>query len=53
MGLENGFRSYKWGILGILNVTEFLIEPVFWKKSSKKLIIISEDSDLKEQFLGP
>ena len=39
-------------LLGILNVTQFLIDPVFWKKSSNKLII-TEVSDLKEQFLGP
>ena len=39
-------------LLGILNVTQFLIDPVFWKKSSNKLII-TEVSDRKEQFLGP
>ena len=33
-------------------MTQFLIDPVFWKKSSNKLII-TEVSDLKEQFLGP
>ena len=52
-GFEKWFSVLQVNLLGILNVTEFLIEPVFWKKSSKKLIIISEDSDLRERFLGP